>query len=155
MPLNKGCSKAAADANYSQLYKDGYRNPQLSAIVRSTLTKACGVDRDTTMTNSEIIAAGTKERRWIDLADLFEELPSSPAVRGLSFGVPSCMRGVGVSPSASPPSDSRGLVGRLGNEATNLANGMRMQPLVGGHRCRGCGTPAKRGGKCPRCGMEA
>lgn len=162
MPLDKRCSQAAVDANYSQLYKEGYRNPQLSAIVLSTLKKACGVDKaSSSMTADQIIAAGGKKEhrhhRWVDLADLFENLPSSPVVRGLSFTLPGGMRGVGTSPSASPPSDSRGLAGRLGSEATNIANGMRMEPLVGGerHRCRGCGGPVKRGEKCPACGMEA
>jgi len=162
MPLDKGCSQAAVQANYSQLYGDGYRNPQLSAIVRSVLAKACGVDKSTTMRTKEIIAAGGKKEhrhhRWVDLADLFEGLPSSPAVRGLSFSIPGGMRGVGTSPSASPPSDSRGLSGRLGYEATNIANGMRMSPLVGANvktPCRVCKGPIKKGARCPACGAEA
>jgi hypothetical protein len=150
---------SAVQSNYSTLYGDGYRNPQLSAIVLSTLKKACGVDKTSTMTADEIIASGGKKehRRWVDLADLFEGLPSSPAVRGLSFSIPGGMRGVGTSPSASPPSDSRGLAGRMGYEATNLANGMRMEPLVGGQRrrrCRGCGHPMGDVERCPMCGME-
>jgi len=160
MPLDKQCSQAAVQKNYSTLYGEGYRNPQLSAIVLSTLKKACGVDKaSATMTADQIIGSAAKKehRRWVDLSDLFEELPSSPAVRGLSFGLPGGMRGVGTSPSASPPSGSRGLAGLLGSEATNLANGMRMSPLVGGkgpRRCRGCGAVMKKGERCPVCGLE-
>lgn len=144
MPLNRGCSQAAADANFSKLYGEGYRNPQLSAIVLSTLKKACGVDKDTSsMTVKDILAAGGKSegRRWVELRDLFEGLPSSPVVRGLSFSLPGGMRGVGTSPSASPPSDTRGLVGRANSP-------MALK------KCPHCGAPynpSVSNGICPRC----
>lgn len=127
----------------------------------------------------------TEMSKWVNLADLFESLPSSPVVRGLSFGLPGGMRGVGVSPSASPPDPTRGLAGHAGPpipltkcskcgtaynktagrcprcrskaEAVNIAGGMRMSPLIGADSaaCKGCGKPVRLGEKCRRCGMEA
>lgn len=146
MPLDKRCSQAAVDANYSQLYKDGKRNPQLSAIVLSVLKKACGLPRDFKGNVKDILGSKGECRsagRWLDLADLFEELPSSPVVRGLSFSLPGGTRGAGTSPSASPPEPTRGLVGYAGNPMT-LA------------KCPSCGTPykASNGGICPKCGAK-
>mgnify|MGYP001102326644 CR=1 FL=1 len=168
MPLDKRCSKAAADANFSTLYKKNKRNPQLSAIVLNVLKRSCGVDSKAKMSVDQIVAAGsgTESRRWLPLADLFEELPSSPAVRGLSFGLPGGMRGAGTCPASSPPDETRGLAGRAGppipltkcprcgraynksagrcprcrakDEAVNLAGGMRMDPLVGASATVAC-----------------
>lgn len=71
MPLDKRCSRAAADANYSQLYKDGKRNPQLSAIVLSVLKKACGQDGVKGGIKDVLRAAGKAESRWVELSSLF------------------------------------------------------------------------------------
>jgi len=79
---------------------------------------------------------------WIEIASFFESLPSSPSVRGLSFDLPGGMRGVGTSPSASPPSDNRGLSGRLAPPSF-LA------------KCRKCGVAYNKTiGRCPECGKK-
>jgi len=208
MPLDRGCSREAAQNNYRQLYKEGKRNPQLSAIVLSILKKSCGVSPKSSMSQKEILAKGIKteaipkgrparwsraeheaklkrekrekeekeekkskgiggklrkgfkmvfgrevkvspvpvphqkrmRKEWVDLNDLFEGLPSSPAVRGLSFNLPGGMRGVGTSPSSAPPNDSRGLAGGAAPPI----------PLV---KCEGCGAVYNMGSndKCPKC----
>lgn len=199
MPLDKRCSQAAVDANYSTLYKEGKRNPQLSAIVLNVLKRSCGVDKDSQMSAKEIIAAGSakteakmqhwsragqkaKERkekekkekglagkirkgfkmvsspmaaegaspmaaegapgtRWVRFSDLFEGLPSSPAVRGLSFSFPGGMRGAGTSLSSASPDDSRGLAGGMAPPI----------PIV---KCRKCGVAYNKAvGRCPGCGV--
>lgn len=118
------------------------------------------------------------------VSDVLEDLPSSPAVRGLSFDLPGGMKGVGTSPAAAPPDETRGLAGRLAppipiekcprcgraynkaqgrcrcgmREAVNLAGGMRMDPLVGASplvACENCGGAVRRGARCSRCGVEA
>lgn len=210
MPLVKKCSKDAVQANYSRLYKEGYRNPQLSAIVLNTLKRACGVKGADDMTADEIIASSgqtesqqwsrkrsefqkrqkekekksigsklkkgfkmvfgipkkvdstpvphqkrkpmskqekvrkmaTREGRWVPLDVLFEDLPSSPVVRGLAFSLPGGMRGVGSSYSAAPPNKSRGLVGN--NE-----------PPIPMTKCEKCGKIYGSSRKsCPECGKQ-
>ena len=156
MPLNKSCNQNAAHANYRELYKAGYRNPQLSAIVLSTLKKACGVKKDSKpMTAKKMIAVKNNESKqvfiqlgtdsvpscWFDFDDLFEGLPSSPAIRGLWFNLPAGMRGVGTSINAAPPSDSRGLVGGVA-------------PPVPLAKCPKCGRPYNKATKfCKNCGV--
>ena len=156
MPLDRGCSKDSVEANYRQLYKDGYRNPQLSAIVLSVLKRSCGVKSKDQMSAGEIIGSSKSktearkkplqlqkrrksEGRWVELSGLFEDLPSSPVVRGLSFNLPGGMRGVGTSPSSSPPDDSRGLLGGVA-------------PPIPLTKCEGCGVVYNKAiGKCPKC----
>jgi hypothetical protein len=75
--------------------------------------------------------------RYITIESLFEDLPSSPAIRGMSFSIAPGVHGVGTSPSASPVLDGIGLLGTT----------------VDGRMCPKCGKgKVSKDRRCPVCG---
>ena len=76
--------------------------------------------------------------RYITIESLFEDLPSSPVVRGLSFTISPGIHGVGTSPSAAPVLDGIGLSGTVvdGRMCPKCRKGM----VAPGKHCPVCGA---------------
>ena len=108
MPLDRRCSVDAVGRNISAEIKAGKPQQQAIAIALSVLKRSCGVDDDRKMTPKQIVAAGGKAESCLSakLAAAIDEV--QPVAERLDLAVRvSSPRGVGTSPSSSPPEVNR------------------------------------------------
>lgn len=83
MPLNKGCSQEAFDANVSLMVKEGRDQKQAVAIAFSTLRKACGIADDAPeMTVKEILG---KKESCCGLASRLNDVVEACATPGMKI----------------------------------------------------------------------